>query len=74
MKITVKVIPKSSKCEVLKTEDGDYKVKLTAAPEQGKANKQLVDVLSKHFGVSKNKVIICAGHKSKSKIVEILDQ
>ncbi|RUM87332.1 MAG: hypothetical protein DSZ24_06440 [Thermodesulfatator sp.] len=42
-----------------------------APPEKGKANKQLVEVLAKHFGVKKSSVKILKGETSHNKVVEI---
>ncbi len=71
MKIFVKVSPKSKRQEIKKIGEFEYKVKLLSSPEKGKANLELVSLLAEYFGVSKNAVIITAGHTSKSKIVEI---
>ena len=51
--------------------DGSLKVKLTAAPEKGKANKQLVEVLAEHYQVSKSKIRVLKGAASKNKIVDV---
>jgi hypothetical protein len=71
MKVNAKVIPKSSQRMVQSELDGSLKVKLTAAPEKGKANKQLVEVLAEHYKVSKSKIRILKGATSKDKVVEI---
>jgi uncharacterized protein (TIGR00251 family) len=70
-RINVKVIPRSSKAEVVGLEGNTLKVKLTAPPEGGKANKQLIEVLAKHFKVPKRAVNIIKGETSRQKIVEI---
>ncbi|MCP5463453.1 MAG: YggU family protein [Deltaproteobacteria bacterium] len=73
MRLTVKVIPNAKKTEI--TEDNPkeafLKVRLSCPPVDGAANKELVKLLSKHFGVSKSKVKIIKGEKSREKIVEI---
>ena len=48
------------------------KIYLTAAPIGGKANKELVKLLSEKLGVSKSKVKIIKGEKNKEKIIEVL--
>jgi len=70
MIIGIKVVPKSSKVSV-EEKNGKLHVKLTAPPDKGKANKQLVKVLAQHFGVSKSKVKILKGETSHNKVVEI---
>lgn len=70
-RINVKVIPKASRAEVVGLEGDILKVKLTAPPEGGRANKQLIEVLARHFNVPKRAVRILKGETSRQKIVEI---
>ena len=73
-RITIKVLPRSSKNEIVgKMDDGTLKVKLTAAPVDGQANKKLLELLSREFGVQKSKIIIVKGLKGREKIIEIMD-
>lgn len=71
MRIYVKVSPRSSKNEVVRVSEGEYKVKLTAAPVDGKANAALVEILAKYFGVSKSRIEIVGGKTAKTKIVDV---
>jgi len=47
-------------------------VGLTSKPEKGKANRELIKKLAKHFKVSSSRVKIVAGLKSRRKIVEVI--
>ncbi|HRY82287.1 MAG TPA: DUF167 domain-containing protein [Candidatus Moranbacteria bacterium] len=71
MRIYVKVIPRSSKNLVEKISEGEYKVKLTAPPVQGEANKMLVEILADYFDVSKSQVEIIGGKSARIKIVNM---
>lgn len=72
MRIKIRVIPRSSKNEVVETmSDGIMKVKLTAPPIDGKANESLIEVLSDHFGIAKSLIRIVKGEKGRMKEVEI---
>lgn len=72
MDITVKVIPKSSKTELVgKLPDGAWKIKVAAAPEKGKANKALCVFLADHFNVAQSSVSILSGETSHIKRVRI---
>ena len=72
MDITVKVIPKSSRTELVgKLADGTWKVKVAAAPEKGKANKALCVFLADHFGVAQSRVSIVSGETGHLKRVRI---
>jgi uncharacterized protein (TIGR00251 family) len=68
----VKVVPRASKSELVGfLEDGSLKVKLAAVAEKGKANKELRQVLSYAFGVSRDQVEIIAGETSQRKLVRV---
>ncbi len=72
MKIFIKVYPNSKEEKITKKDDGGFSVRVKASAQEGKANKAVVNILSKHFKVSKNSIVIKAGHSSKNKIIEIL--
>jgi uncharacterized protein (TIGR00251 family) len=68
---TVKVVPGSSRMEIAGLLNGMIKIKLSAAPEKGKANKQLVDFLAKQLGVRSKGVSIISGHRTAIKRVQV---
>jgi len=67
----VRLIPRSSKSEVVGEHDGALKIRISAPPVDGAANGELIRVLAKHFGVAKSSVEIVAGHTSKTKRIRI---
>lgn len=69
LKIKLKISPNSSKNEIIKNEDGTIKVKITAQPIEGKANKALVEFLSKEFKIPKSSIEIVKGDTSKEKTI-----
>jgi uncharacterized protein (TIGR00251 family) len=71
MKIQLKVVPKSSRDRVVGWVGDRLKVQVTAAPERGKANAAVVDVLAGALGVPRSRVRIVAGETSPLKTVEI---
>jgi len=71
MRIYVKVIPRSSKNEVTRLSEGDYKVRITAPPVDNQANEILVKVLADYFKVAKSSIIIIGGKTARTKIIEI---
>ncbi len=74
MKIKIRVLPRSSKNEVVgEMSDGTLKIKLTAPPVDGAANGALIKILAQYFDKPKNKIKIVAGATSKNKTIEILD-
>jgi uncharacterized protein (TIGR00251 family) len=71
--IKVKVQPKSSGDRVVGFRDDVLRVRVTAAPERGKANQALVDLLSATLKVPKSTVRIIKGHTSRDKWVAVDD-
>jgi uncharacterized protein (TIGR00251 family) len=47
------------------------KIQLNAPPVDGKANKQLIDFLSKQFGKPKSQVVLVRGQTSRTKTIRI---
>ncbi len=74
MIIQITVVTNAAKEAVqeVQEKDGAMKVKVTAKPIGGEANKAVIAALAKHFAVSENKVKIIHGLKSRKKVVEIL--
>ncbi len=55
------------------TEEGEpLKVRITARPEKGKANKEVIKVLAEHFKVPASGIRIVSGLKSRNKVIEVL--
>ena len=70
MRLEVKVIP-NAKANFIKKEDNIFKVYLTAPAIDGKANKALCEILSKHFQIKKSQIEIIKGLKSRIKVIMI---
>ncbi len=68
--LNLKILPNSSKNEILIYPEG-LKIKITAQPVDGKANKALIEFLSKQFKVAKSNFEIIKGLTSKEKTVFI---
>ena len=64
--IKVKIVPNSSKNDII-LEDEFIKVKVTAQPIENKANKALIEFLSKRFKIPKSSIEIIKGDTSKEK-------
>ena len=68
--INIKVIPKAKKQKIIE-EENRLKVYLKSPPENGKANKELIKVLSKYFKTAQENIKIIKGKFSKNKIIKI---
>ena len=69
--ITVRVVPRSSRSEIVGEIDGAVKVKLSSPPVDGAANVELIRLISKALGVSKSSVSIVSGETSKTKRLRV---
>jgi uncharacterized protein (TIGR00251 family) len=67
----VKVVPGSSRTALAGLLDGMVKIKVSAAAEKGKANKQLIAFLVEVLGVRKNAISIIAGHTNPVKNIKV---
>jgi len=71
--IKIKAIPKSRISRVIEEDNNSYRVKVDAAPEKGKANKRLIELLAEYFGIPKSKISILKGEFSSFKTVSVDD-
>lgn len=66
--VNIKISPNSKKNEIIN--EGDFtKIKITAQPIDGKANKALIEFLSKNFKIPKTSIKILKGETSKEKTI-----
>ncbi len=70
-KISLHVYPSTNRTEVIGFRDGVLQVKVSSPPTKGKANRQLVALLSQLLGISKASVNIIKGHNIRNKVVTI---
>jgi uncharacterized protein (TIGR00251 family) len=71
--IRVKLIPRSSKNQIVGREGELIKIKVTAPPVGGQANKALIELLAKKLNKPKSHIRITAGESSRLKTVNIKD-
>ena len=69
--ITVKVHPRSPKPGVEKTGENEYKVRVGAAPDKGKANEELIELLAAFFDVPKSSLRVLRGTTSRVKLIAV---
>jgi uncharacterized protein (TIGR00251 family) len=71
MKISVKVKPNAKQEKIEKVTENHFLVRVKEKPQEGKANKAVIKVLSEYFGVPQSRVILLKGQSSREKIFEI---
>jgi uncharacterized protein (TIGR00251 family) len=71
MHIRIVVTPRAKKSGIIELQNGCLKVKLTSPPIKNRANRELIDLLSRYYRVSKSAIRIIRGVHSREKLVEI---
>ena len=71
MILTVKVKPQSREASLVQADDGTWLATLKSPPVDGKANAELVALISKRFGCAKARVSIKSGAGARIKRVLI---
>jgi uncharacterized protein (TIGR00251 family) len=70
-RISLKVVPGSSRDEVVGWLGDSLKVKVKAPPEKGRANEAVVALLADRLGVDASSISVVSGHGSPAKIVAV---
>jgi uncharacterized protein len=70
--LDIRAVPRSRTAEVSDVMANDIlKVRVTAAPEKGRANQEICALLAEYLGVPKRSVEVIHGHTSPQKRVRI---
>jgi uncharacterized protein (TIGR00251 family) len=69
--LKLKVLPRSSRCEIIGPHGDALKIKVAAPPLEGRANDEIIEFLAHTLGIKKSQVVIVAGHASRQKTVAI---
>ena len=71
LRIAVTVKPNAKKSEIVEQGANQYRVSVRQAAQDGKANRELIDLLAAYFGTPKSTIKIVHGHSSRRKIIDI---
>jgi uncharacterized protein (TIGR00251 family) len=69
--LSVRVVPRASKSEIVSLEGETLKVRVAAPPVKGKANKELIKLLADTLGVRNDQVEIISGQRARRKRVRV---
>lgn len=69
--LKVYVQPRASRDQVLGLHGDSLKIRLTAVPAAGEANKHLLKFLAKKLGVPRSRVTIKSGSTSRTKLIAV---
>lgn len=67
--LSVRAVPGANRTVIEGEADGRLKVRLCAPPVEGKANKELVGLLSRSLGIRKSRISVVMGKRSRNKVV-----
>ena len=67
----IQVIPHASRAEIVCSQDGVLKIKVTAPPVQGAANDACIKLLADELKLKKSQMEISSGAKSRRKTVMV---
>ena len=67
----VKVIPNSSVSKIMEVTEEFVKIKLNSPPIEGRANKEVINLLSKVLDIPKTSIELVSGDKSKLKTLNV---
>jgi uncharacterized protein (TIGR00251 family) len=65
------VVPGASKSALGEVKEGRLKVRIAAAPEDGKANEELLSFLAKALKLAKKDIVLETGEKSRLKTLRL---
>lgn len=72
--LAIRVTTRARRNEIVEVlSDGTVKIRLTAPPVEGKANKELIVFLAQVLEVPKSRLEIVAGETGRDKLVSVLD-
>jgi uncharacterized protein (TIGR00251 family) len=67
----VRVLPRSSRSEIVGEHDGALKIKLKSPPVDGAANEELIRFLAKELSIPRAMVTIISGQTSRTKRISV---
>ena len=70
-RLTVRLVPRASREEVVGFEGDTLRVRVTAPPVDGRANEALTHLLARRLGLARSAVQVVAGHGARQKLVEV---
>ena len=70
-RLSVKVVPGSSRNQIVGWLGDALKIKVMAPPEKGRANEAVVETLAEKLGISTDDIEVVSGHSSTSKVIAI---
>ena len=70
-RLSLKVVPGSSRDKIVGWLGDSLKLKVKAPPEKGRANEAVVALLAERLGIDASSIAVVSGHGSPAKVVEV---
>jgi uncharacterized protein len=70
-RLRLRVSPGAGRSEIVGRHGDAWRIRVAAAPERGKANASVVELLAGSLGLTKRAVRVVAGQASHNKVVEV---
>jgi uncharacterized protein len=70
-RLRLRVMPGAGRAAVVGRYGDAWKVRVTAAPEQGRANEAVLRLLAEALGLPRDALTLVSGHGGRDKIVEL---
>jgi uncharacterized protein (TIGR00251 family) len=71
LRITARVTPRSDRDGIAVGRSGELLVRVTAPPDDGRANAAVCALIAEALRVPKSAVRVVAGHRSRHKVLEV---
>jgi len=69
--LSVKVQPRSKTPGVEKLADGSFRVRVSAVPEKGRANREVLERLAEFLDIPPSRLTLVRGETSSNKLIKI---
>ena len=69
--LQVRVQPKARRNEIVEQADGAFRVRVTAVPEGGEANRAVIALLAEALGIAPSRVALVRGATSRDKLFRV---
>jgi uncharacterized protein (TIGR00251 family) len=70
-RLRLRVAPGARRSQIVGRHGDAWRVRVTAAPERGRANTEVLDLLAATLGLQRRRLRVVSGEASRDKVVEL---
>jgi uncharacterized protein (TIGR00251 family) len=71
VRLRIRAAPRAKRTEIMGVQGGMIRIRLSAPPNNGAANEELIDFLARTLSVSRSAIQLRSGHASRSKVLQV---